>query len=139
MAQQFSVAVRNAAADARETAIGAAPKLRFYTGAQPANCAADRTGTIVCEIALPADWMAAASGGSKGMLGTWAGTGNAAAGTGSTIGHFAVMDNASTICHWQGKVGLTGDATADMTVDNLSLAQGQAISVTNCTNTEGNA
>jgi len=139
MAQQFSVAVRNAAADARETAIGPSPKLRFYTGGQPINCAATRTGTVICEISLPADWMAAASGGSKGMLGTWSGFGNSAAGTGTTIGHFAVMDTAGTTCHWQGKVGVVGDATADMTVENLSLAQGQAISVVNCTNTEGNA
>lgn len=139
MAQQFSVAVRNAVADARETAIGPLPKLRFYTGGQPTNCAAARTGTMICEISLPADWMAAASGGSKGMLGTWSGVGNAAAGTGTTIGHFAFMDSAGTTCHWQGKVGIVGDTTADMTVENLSLAQGQPISVVSCTNTEGNA
>lgn len=139
MAQQFSVAVRNARLDAIEAAIGASPKLRFYSGAQPANCAAARTGTLLAELSLPADWMAQAANGAKAFAGNWSGAGAAAAGTGTTIGHFAIMDEPGTACHQQGKVGVTGDATADMTVDNLSLAQGQAISVTKFTQTDGGA
>ena len=139
MAQQFSVAVRNARLDAIEAAIGASPKLRFYSGAQPANCAAARTGTLLSELALPSDWMAQAANGSKAFAGSWSGAGAAAAGTGMNIGHFAIMDAAGTTCHHQGKVGATGDGTADMTVDNLNLAQGQAISVTAFTLTDGNA
>ncbi|MDY0961746.1 hypothetical protein [Massilia sp. CFBP9026] len=139
MAQQFSVAVRNARLDAIEAAIGASPKLRFYSGAQPANCAAARTGTLLAELSLPADWMAQAANGAKAFAGSWSGAGAAAAGTGTTIGHFAIMDAAGTTCHHQGKVGATGDGTADMTVDNLNLAQGQAISVTTFTQTDGGA
>jgi hypothetical protein len=139
MAQQFSVAVRNARLDAIEAAIGASPKLRFYSGAQPANCAAARTGTLLAELALPSDWMAQAANGSKAFAGSWSGAGAAAAGAGTNIGHFAIMDAAGTTCHHQGKVGATGDGTADMTVDNLNLAQGQAISVTAFTLTDGNA
>lgn len=139
MAQQFSVAVRNARLDAIEAAIGASPKLRFYSGAQPASCAAARSGTLLAELALPSDWMAQAASGSKAFAGSWSGAGAAAAGAGTNIGHFAIMDAAGTTCHHQGKVGATGDGTADMTVDNLSLAQGQAISVTAFTLTDGNA
>ena len=139
MAQQFSVAVRNARLDAIEAAIGASPKLRFYSGAQPANCAAARTGTLLSELALPSDWMAQAANGSKAFAGSWSGAGAAAAGAGTNIGHFAIMDAAGATCHHQGKVGATGDGTADMTVDNLNLAQGQAISVTAFTLTDGNA
>ena len=139
MAQQFSVAVRNARLDAIAAAIGASPKLRFYSGAQPANCAAARSGTLLAELALPSDWMAQAANGSKAFAGSWSGAGVAAAGAGTNIGHFAIMDAAGTTCHHQGKVGATGDGTADMTVDNLSLAQGQAISVTAFTLTDGNA
>ncbi len=138
MAQQFSVAVRNARLDAYESTIGASPKLRFYTGAQPANCAAARTGTLLAELALPADWMANAANGSKAFSGTWAGTGAAAAGTGTTIGHFAIMDAAGTTCHHQGSVTATGGG-GDMTVDNVSLAQNQSVSVTGFTLTDGNA
>lgn len=139
MTLQFSSAVRSASADARESATGASPKLRYYTGAQPASCSAARTGTLLAEIALPSDWMAAAANGVKAMSGTWSGTGAAAAGAGTNIGHFAIMDAAGTTCHWQGKVGATGDATADMTVDNVNLAQNQAVNVTSFTVTEGNA
>lgn len=139
MAQQFSVAVRNARLDAIEAAIGTSPKLRFYSGAQPANCAAARTGTLLAELALPSDWMAQAANGSKAFSGSWSGAGAAAAGAGTNIGHFAIMDSTGATCHLQGKVGATGDATADMTVDNLNLAQGQAISVTTFTQTDGNA
>lgn len=139
MAQQFSVAVRNARLDAIEQAIGASPKLRLYSGDQPANCAAARTGVVVVEFALSTDWMAQAANGSKGFSGTLSGVGAAAAGDGTDIGHFAIMDSAGITCHHQGKVGITGDATADLTVDNLSLAQGQAISITGFALTDGNA
>lgn len=139
MAQQFSVAVRNARLEAIESTIGAAPKLRFYSGAQPASCAAARAGTLLAELTLPSDWMAQAASGAKAFAGTWSGVGAVGAGAGTNIGHFAIMDAAGTVCHHQGKVGATGDNTADMTVDNLSLAQSQAISVTMFTLTEGGA
>lgn len=138
MARQLSVAVRNARLDAYETAIGTAPKLRIYTGAQPANCGAARSGTLLCEIALPSDWMNAASAGSKTQLGTWSGTGAAAAATGTNAGHFAVMDTAGTTCHDQGSITVTGGG-GDMTLDNINIAQNQAVSVTSFTNTDGNA
>ena len=51
MARQLSVAVRNARGDAYETAIGTAPKLRLYTGAQPATSAV--TPMIFSRPALP--------------------------------------------------------------------------------------
>ena len=73
MAQQFSVAVRNARLDAIESTIGTTPKLRFYSGAQPATCATARSGSLLAEMALPSDWMAQAANGSKAFAGTWAG------------------------------------------------------------------
>lgn len=57
---QYSVRVRDAQNDAMESAIGASPSLELRTGAQPANCAAADTGTLLCAIALPADWLTAA-------------------------------------------------------------------------------
>jgi hypothetical protein len=138
MAQQFSVAVRNARLDAYESTVGTAPKLRFYSGAQPANCAAARSGTLLAELTLPSDWMAAAASGAKAMAGSWSGTGAAAAGAGTNIGHFAIMDSAGTTCHHQGSVTVTGGG-GDMTVDNINLAQNQAVSVTGFTLTDGNA
>lgn len=137
MAVQNSVAVNNARLDAIETTIGTAPKLRLYSGAKPANCAAARTGTMCCEMTLPSDWMSAASGAAKSKTGTWSGTGDAAAGAGTTVGHYAIMDSTGTTCHEQGTVTASGGG-GDMTMDNTSVASGQAVSVSSYTRTAGN-
>jgi hypothetical protein len=97
---QLSVSVRNGRADSFETVVGASPTLEIRTGAQPANCAAADTGTVLATIALPADWMAAASGGSKSLSGTWQDA--SADGTG-VAGHFRIKQGAT--CHMQGSVG----------------------------------
>ena len=134
MAIQQSIAVANARLDAIETTAGVSAKLRIYSGAQPANCAAARSGTLLCEMTLPSDWLAAASAGAKAKSGTWSGTGAAA----GTAGHFAIMDSAGTTCHMQGSITATGGG-GDMTLDNTSIASSQAISVTTFTLTDGNA
>jgi len=123
---QFSTAARNASLDAIETAIGASPILRIRTGAPPANCAAARSGTVLATMNLPADWLAAAASGSKGLLGTWQ---DAAADAAGTAGHFEIMDSAGTTCHMQGTVTGTGGG-GDMEIQNTSIAAGQSITVT---------
>jgi hypothetical protein len=135
MAIQFSVAVRNARADAVETAIGASAILRVRSGAMPANCAAADTGTVLATVALPADWMAAAAGGVKSRSGTWEDLSADAAGT---VGHFRIYDAAGTTCHWQGTMTATGGG-GDMTVDNAVFAAGQAFTVNTFALTEANA
>src|SRR5574337_1050610 len=134
---QLSTAVRNAQADAYESTIGVSPKLRFYSGSMPANCAAARSGTLLGEGTLPSDWMNAASSGSKTMLGTWTVTGQSGAGAGTAIGYYSIMDNACTTCHEQGSVTVTGGG-GDMTVDNTNIANAQVVTVTAFTRTMGN-
>jgi hypothetical protein len=124
MSVQMSVAMRNSILDAYEAAVGASAKLQLRTGAPPANCAAADTGTLLCEIALPADWAAAAASGSKAKSGTWSGTGAAA----GTAGHWRLKDNAGTTTHMQGTVTATGGG-GDLTMDNPVLAVGQSIVV----------
>jgi hypothetical protein len=121
--------------DAIETAIGASPKLRFYSGAMPANCAAARTGTLIAEVTPPADWMANAVSGSKALSGTWQ---DLSADNAGTIGHYALMDNAGTTCHVQGTVTATGGG-GDVTVDNTVVAAAQQITVTAFTLTDNNS
>jgi hypothetical protein len=135
MAIQFSVAVRNARLDAFETATGASAVLRIRTGAQPASCAAARTGTVLATANLPTDWMAAASGGSKALSGTWQ---DASADATGVAGHFEIMDSTLATCHMQGSVTLTAGG-GDMTVDNVNFNAGQAFNVTGFTLTDGNA
>ncbi|SNS53317.1 hypothetical protein SAMN06295912_108123 [Sphingomonas laterariae] len=129
MALQFSVAARNALLDAIETAIGASAVVKIRTGAAPASCAAPDTGSVLATLALPADWMAAASGGSKAKAGTWEDTSADAAGTAA---HFRLYANDGVTCHGQGTVTATGGG-GDMTVDNVTFAAGQPFAISTFT------
>ena len=133
MAFQFSTAARNASLDAIETAIGTSPTLELRTGAAPANCAAADSGTLLASMALPSDWMAGASGGSKALSGTWQ---DSAADAAGTVGHFRIKQGGT--CHIQGSVTITGGG-GDMTMDNPVLAIGQQVTVTSFTITAGGA
>lgn len=133
MAVQLSDAVRNAMADAYETAIGTAPTLEIRTGAPPANCAAADSGTLLASMTLPSDWMSAASGGSKSKLGTWE---DLLANAAGTAGHYRIKQGAT--CHEQGTVTATGGG-GDMTVDNTSIAVNQKVTVTTFVRSQPNA
>lgn len=136
MALQYSPEVRNAKLDAVETAVGTSPILEIFDGAIPANTAAADAGTKLCQIALPSDWMAAANAGTKVKANTWSGTGS---GTGSAR-YFRIKASGSPdFCHIQGTVGPTGSPTYDMGVDNVSIAPGQAITVSTFTLNAGNS
>lgn len=135
MALQYSTAVRNAKLDAVETTIGTSAVLKIRTGAPPANCGTADSGTVLATCTLPSDWMAAASGGTKSLSGTWQDTSADAAGTAA---HFRIYDSGGTVCGMQGTVTATGGG-GDMTVDNAVFASGQAFTVTSFTITAGNS
>ena len=129
---QYSVTVNNARLDAIESAAGASAKLRFYTGAIPANCAAAATGTLLVDASLPSDWMADAVAGVVAKLGTWSGTGVAA----GVAGYFRITDTAGTTAHIQGACGI---GTGDMQLDNTDIAVSQVVTVTSFQITAANA
>lgn len=133
MALQLSEAVRNASADAKETATGTSPTMEIRTGSPPADCAAADSGTVLATLTLPSDWMAAASGGSKAKAGTWQDLSADATGT---AGHFRIKQ--STTCHWQGTVSASGGG-GDMIVSSTSFTAGQSFTVDTFSITEGNA
>lgn len=135
---QYSVTLRNNQLDQIESTVGASARLRLYSGPPPDNCAAAPTGTLLVDMALPSDWMAAASGGSKAKSGTWTGTGTAGAGSGTVAGYFRIVDSAGTTCHMQGTVTISGGG-GDMTLDNPNIAQNQTVTVNTFTITAGNA
>lgn len=134
MTVQYSVAVRNAMLDAIESTTGASAKLEIRTGAQPATCATAASGSVLATLALPSDWMAAASSGTKALAGSWTAS---ASGTG-TAAHYRITDNAGTTCHEQGSITATGGG-GDITLDNTSIASGQTVTITAKTITAGNA
>jgi hypothetical protein len=133
MAIQLSVAVRNARQDAIETGIGTSPILTLRTGAQPADCAAANSGTVIATINCPSDWAAAASAGAKAKSGTWT---DASADAGGTPAHFRMHDSSGTTCHMQGSVG---QGTGDLSLDNTTIVIGQPITINTFTTTDGNA
>ena len=133
MAVKMSVAVRNAALDAMETAIGTAAVLKMRTGAPPTNIGDADTGTVLVSLTLPSDWMAAAAAGSKAKLGTWSGLGAAA----GTVGHFRVYASDGTTQHIQGTMTATGGG-GDMTITNAVIAINDPVTVDSFTLTAGN-
>jgi hypothetical protein len=134
MTLQYSVPVRNARLDAVETTIGTSAILKIRTGAPPATCATADSGSVLATLNLPSDWMAAASGGTKAMTGTWQ---DASADAAGTAAHFRVYASDGTTCGMQGTVTATGGG-GDMTVDNAVFAAGQSFSITSFVITGGN-
>lgn len=135
MAIQLGTTLRNARLDQVETTIGTGPILEIRSGAQPANCAAADSGTLLASMTLPSDWANAASGGSKTLLGTWQ---DASANNAGTAAHFRIKDSSGTVCHMQGSVTATGGG-GDMEINNTSIAAGQQVTVTAFTMNEANA
>lgn len=133
MAIQLATLTRNARLDAIETEVGTSAVLKLRTGAAPANCGTADSGTVLCSMTLPSDWLAAASGGAKAKSGTWSGTGS---GGGGTVGHFRIYASDGTTCKMQGTVG---QGSGDLSLDNTVVADGQAITVTSFSLTDGNA
>ena len=133
MAIQLSTAARNARLDAIETTIGASAVMKIFTGSVPANCGAADSGTVLATLNLPSDWMAAASGGSKALSGSWT---DASADATGTAAHFRVYATGGTVCGIQGTVGTSG---TDMIVDSASFTAGQSFTVNSFTLTDGNA
>lgn len=131
---QYSVAVRTAEVGSIEGTVGTSAKLQIRTGTQPANCAAAASGTLIAELSLPSDWMAAAASGAVAKTGTWSGTASNA----GTAAHFRIYDSAGTTCHMQGTAGESGD-TPDLVLDNKVITSGQTITISTFTITAGNA
>lgn len=134
MALKLSTAVKNARLDAIESTIGTGAILKIRSGAAPAAITDADSGTVLASLTLPSDWMAAASGGTKALSGTWQDTSADAAGT---AGHFRVYASDGTTQHIQGTVTATGGG-GDLTLDNTSIAAGQSITITSFTLTDGN-
>jgi hypothetical protein len=113
--------------------VGVSAILRIRDGALPANCAAADAGAVLAELNLPSDWMAAASGGTKGILGTWQ---DLSANNSGTATHFRIYDSGGSTCHMQGTVGT---AATDMIVTSTTFTAGASFTITSFTLTDGNA
>lgn len=127
MAHQYSTAVRNAKLDAVESTVGTSAILKIRTGAAPATPATADSGTVLATINLPSDWMAAASGGTKALAGTWSDSSADATGT---AGHYRIYDSGGSTCGIQGNVyaqvqiATNGTTSANSNVLNFASTTG---------------
>ncbi|MBP7292451.1 MAG: hypothetical protein KBB21_37830 [Nannocystaceae bacterium] len=135
MPLQLSVTVRNAELDAIESTIGTTPILRIYTGSAPSDCATAATGTVLAQMSLPSDWLAAASSGSKALAGTWQ---DASANASGTAGYFRIYNSGDTTCHVQGTVTATGGG-GDLTLTDADIVATEPVSITSFALSAGNA
>lgn len=124
-----SAAIANAAIAAFETEVGTAPILKIRTGAAPATPATADSGTVLCTITLPSDWLAAPSGGSAAKSGTWQDTSADADGTAA---HYRLYKSDGTTVCAQGSVTVTGGG-GDMTLGSVTVTTGQQITITSWT------
>lgn len=135
MSLQYSSEVRTAKQATIETTIGTAPVMEFWSGSQPAGTSTASSGTLLATGSLPSDWLAAAASGAVSKTGTWTVTGVAS----GTIGYFRIFAAGSpSLCHIQGSVTITGGG-GDCTVDNVSVAAAQVITISTFTLTAANS
>ena len=120
----FSTAVANAMLDAAELTIGASPTLLIFDAAQPADTTSADVGNVLATMALPADWMAAATGRSKALLGTWRDAGADAAGVPAG---FAIK--ADGVVHIRGTASAVA-GSGELKFTNTPFSVGQQIDVT---------
>jgi hypothetical protein len=134
MALQYSPTVRNARLDVVESTIGTSAIARIYSGSKPAATTDAATGTMLSEMTLPSDWMAAASGGSKAKSGTWS---DATANATGTAGYFRILDSTGTTTHIQGECTDTAGA-GPLKLSTTAIVSGEPVTIVTFTLTEGN-
>lgn len=131
MALQFSTTDRTAFAAQLVTA-AAAGTLKFFSGSEPANCAAADPSGLLASGTLPSPALVA-SAGVASMTGTWSATGS---GSGNAAS-FRLYDS-TAVCRIQGSVSASGGG-GDMIMDNVNIAPAQVITVAAFAITMGNA
>jgi hypothetical protein len=131
---QFEQGLAHAMLDAMETNIGASPVLTLRSGAQPGTCGAADSGTLIATIAMAADAFSNAASWAKAI---GAAIQDLSADGGGTLGHWRIKTSGGTT-KLQGSITATGGG-GDMTIDNTSIASGQAVTVTGFTLSDANA
>lgn len=122
MAERLNDAARNRQADSIGDDFNNAT-LKIYTGTQPA-AGAGATGDLLVTITLPADAMAAASGGVASKSGTWSGT----AGDTGTAGWFRIESSAGSRFYDGAVTGTGGGGEIELT--STSITSGQTVTIT---------
>jgi hypothetical protein len=127
MAIQFSTALRNSLRDVYVTAFGTTPgTLVIRTGA-PAGVGGAAGGTALATITLPATPFTSGTG-AVTLNGTWT---DASADATGTAAHYRLTQGTNIE---EGTVTATGGG-GDLTLDNVSIASGQTVTISTWTRT----
>lgn len=133
MAIKYDTTTRNSMLDALTTRVGTSALLRIYNGSRPANVGTAISGQTLL-VALTCNASAFAAAASGGILTASAITNGTAVATG-TASWFRLFQSNGTTAIMDGDVST---ASADLNLNNTSIATGQTVSVTAFTVTEGN-
>lgn len=137
MAYTLSTGARNDAADRHSAQVYNSAILEIRTGAAPGPDAA-ATGTVLASITLPADAHSAAASGAAALSGTWQ---DSSADASGTAAHFRIRasgdanGSSTTALRVEGAVTATGGG-GDLTLDNVSIAAAQVVTITSWTLTQ---
>lgn len=132
---KYSAALKNAQQAAVTTQVGANAAIDIYDGTQPASPdTAVTTQNLLATLACSATFAPAPAGGVLTANAISNGTGTAAAGTGKNATWYRLRTSGGT-AHVDGSVGQSG---ADLNLNNVSIAQGQTVSITGYTLTNAN-
>lgn len=134
MAVKVSATVKNAMLDAIETAISTSAVLKIRSGNAPTAITDADSGTVLATLALPSDWLAAASTGTKAKAGVWA---DASADASGTAGHFRIYATDGTTQHIQGSV-TAGGGGGDLIVSTVTMVAGGSFTIDTFVITGGN-
>lgn len=135
MTIQLSTQLRNSRVEVMETLFPGSFNLLFYTGPQPANCAAGSTGTLIWGLTIGgANWLATPSGGTVSYNYALLGAITARAANSGTVGHFRMQYASAFFMQ-----GSCGTSAADFIFSSVDVIAGQVINVTSLTFTEGGA
>lgn len=93
----YKTSYRDAVNDLWESHMGASAKLRLITAPVPSAVGSTQTGTLICTMSLPSDYMGASSSGTKSKSGTWNGTSVAT----GTIAYCRFMNSGDTTAYYQ--------------------------------------
>lgn len=124
MTVQWSVALRNAILDQVTTSLGGSWKLKIRSGAQPADVATASSGTVIATFTPTAT---AAASGAKAYV-TGSPTASAAAANAGGSMHYELTTSGDVPVE-RGTVTVTGGG-GDMTIDNMTIALNQTITIT---------
>lgn len=132
---KYSAVLKNAQQNAITSTVGGSAVLNIYNGTQPASPdTAITSQTLLVSLTCNATFAPAASGGVLTLNSISSGTGTAGAGTGTAATWFRITTSGA-VAHIDGTVGTS---SSDLNLNNTNIAQGQTVSVTSWTITNGN-